>query len=104
MVTSLDGQLASGPRPSRERIAVLAAEAAFSVEAMETAEPAVFEESPEQCALNLERRVFSMCWNLDDATYERVVAPVVAALRALPDARRPVRRMTRRDVIAVLRR
>lgn len=104
MEHSPGGRFASGPRPARERIAALAAGAGFAVEAMESAEPAVFEESPEQSALNLEQRVFSMCWDLDDATYDRVVAPVVAALRALPHPDRPVRRLTRRDVIAVLRR
>lgn len=104
MEHSLGGRFATGPRPAQERITAAAAGAGFAVEAMETAEPAVFEESPEQTALNLERRVFSMCWDLDDATYDRVVAPVVAALRALPDPGRPVRRLTRRDVIAVLRR
>jgi SAM-dependent methyltransferase len=103
MATAFGGPLAvSGPRPTRERLRALAMRAGFSVETLHAVEPAAFFESPEQSALNLERRVYSMCWDLDDATYERVVAPVVAALRALPNAHRPIRRTTSREVIAVL--
>ena len=48
--------------------------------------------SPADVAAQLERRDMSSLWDLDDATWDRVVQPVIDGLRALPDSERP--RMT----------
>ena len=94
----------AGPRPSIERLRTLGAAAGLELEAVDALPTATYEESPEQTASNLERRTFSMCWPLDDEGFAREVAPVVAALRALPDTARLRRRRARREVIAILRR
>lgn len=41
--------------------------------------------SPEQLAASFEARVPPFLWDVDDPTWERSVAPVLADLRALPD-------------------
>jgi SAM-dependent methyltransferase len=93
-----------GSRPTPERIGLAAARAGLRIDEVELTEAATFEESPATAADKLEQRTFSMCWDIDDATYEEHVAPVVAALRALPDADRPMRRSARREHAVVLRR
>lgn len=100
----LHGGVEPGPRPSPARLAGLAGPAGLIVEALHPAPRALHEESPAQHALNLERRVYSMCWDLDDDGYTREVAPVVAALRALPDPERPLPVSTPHEVVVVLRR
>ena len=93
-----------GPRPTPERIAAGAARAGLEVESVDSAGGASYLESPAQAADKLEQRTFSMCWDLDDATYERVVVPVVAALRALPEPTTPIACAVRREAIVILRR
>ena len=93
-----------GSRPTLARLEALAAAAGLEVERVVDAPTIVYPESPQQHAANLEARVFSMCWDLDDETYASVVAPVVAALRALPDPDQPIQRTGRREVVVVLRR
>jgi SAM-dependent methyltransferase len=46
-------------------------------------------ETPEAVAAQLERRDMSSLWDLDDATWARVVQPVIDRLRALPEPTRP---------------
>jgi SAM-dependent methyltransferase len=46
-------------------------------------------ESPNEAADRIEQRAWSFLWDVDDATWESVVAPTVARLRALPDPDRP---------------
>jgi ubiquinone/menaquinone biosynthesis C-methylase UbiE len=45
--------------------------------------------SPNAVADGIEQRLWSYLWTVDQSTWDTVVAPVVAALRALPDADRP---------------
>lgn len=45
--------------------------------------------SPEWLAHQLESRVFSVLWRIDDDAWSRVVVPVIAGLRALPEPDRP---------------
>jgi SAM-dependent methyltransferase len=48
----------------------------------------------------IEQRIYSSLFDVDDATWERVVVPVVDALRALPDRDRPRRRRNRHPIAA----
>jgi SAM-dependent methyltransferase len=46
-------------------------------------------QTPNAVADSIERRLWSYLWNVDEPTWQAVVAPVVAALRALPEPNRP---------------
>lgn len=48
-----------------------------------------FTESPTARAASIERREWSTLWDLDDATWARLVQPVLDDLRALPEPDRP---------------
>ena len=93
-----------GSRPTPARLAAAASRAGLEVASVDWAEGVTYLGSPAEAAERLEQRSFSMCWDIDDAAYERFVVPVVAALRALPDPERRIRRRTRREHIVVLRR
>jgi SAM-dependent methyltransferase len=54
-----------------------------------TTTPARFTVSPAAEADNIERRIWSFLWDLDEATWRDVIEPAVARLRALPDQDRP---------------
>jgi SAM-dependent methyltransferase len=54
-----------------------------------TTTPARFESSPAAEADNIERRLWSFLWDIDEANWRDVVEPAVARLRALPDPDRP---------------
>ena len=45
--------------------------------------------TPNAIADSIERRLWSYLWHVDEPTWQAVVAPVVAALRALPEPNRP---------------
>lgn len=47
----------------------------------------------------LEQRIYSSLFDVDDATWDRVVVPVIDALRALPDPDRPRRRRQRHPIV-----
>jgi SAM-dependent methyltransferase len=47
----------------------------------------------------IEQRIYSSLFDVDDATWERVVVPVIDALRALPEPDRPRRRRTRHPIM-----
>jgi SAM-dependent methyltransferase len=47
----------------------------------------------------IEQRIYSSLFDVDDATWERVVVPVIDALRALPDPDRPRRRRNRHPIV-----
>ncbi|MGH3749055.1 MAG: class I SAM-dependent methyltransferase, partial [Micromonosporaceae bacterium] len=65
--------------------------------------PAIIDETPSGLAGKYQDRVFAWLWSVDGATWQRVVAPMIAALRALPDPHRP-RRQVIRTTITVLER
>jgi SAM-dependent methyltransferase len=46
-------------------------------------------DTPNAVADSIERRLWSYLWYVDELTWETIVAPVVAALRALPEPNRP---------------
>ena len=48
-----------------------------------------FELSPAEFAHNIEQRVFSYMWDLDEATWGMHMQPVIDGLHALPDPERP---------------
>jgi SAM-dependent methyltransferase len=66
------------------------AAAAGSLEPVGTAwvAGASFADAPNAVADSIERRLWSYLWNVDEPTWEAVVAPVVTALRALPEPNR----------------
>jgi len=103
MERRLHGGAFAGPRPSPRRLEALAAESGLTLEGVVSPPTIAYAESPEEAATKLERRTFSACWDLDDATYAEVVAPVVAALRALPYPDQPIQRESARQVVVVLR-
>ena len=58
-----------------------------------------FELRPDEVATNIETRVHSFLWDLDDERWAKIVEPAIAELRALPDAHRPVRCGSRAQVV-----
>jgi SAM-dependent methyltransferase len=60
-------------------------------------------DTPEDVAGMIERRVWSMLWDVDDRTWARVVDPALAALRALPDPDRPRARESWHPVVVLER-
>ena len=58
-----------------------------------------FEMTPTAEADAIERRIYSSLFDVDDETWERVVVPVIASLRALPDPDRPRLRRNRHPVV-----
>jgi SAM-dependent methyltransferase len=53
--------------------------------------PVSFADAPNTFAEGIEQRLWSYLWDVDEPTWDAVVAPVVAALRALPEPERPRR-------------
>lgn len=47
----------------------------------------------------IEQRIYSSLFDVDNAAWERVVVPVIDALRALPDPDRPRRRRNRHPIV-----
>jgi hypothetical protein len=45
--------------------------------------------SPAEQAARMEQRIYSCTWDVDDQTWQRLVVPAIAALRALPDPDQP---------------
>ena len=66
------------------------AAAAGSLEPVGTAwtAPVSLAHAPNAVADSIERRLWSYLWSVDELTWQAVVAPVVAALRALPEPNR----------------
>jgi SAM-dependent methyltransferase len=50
-----------------------------------------FADAPSAVADSIEQRLWSYLWHVDEPTWNAVVAPVVVALRALPEPHRPRR-------------
>jgi hypothetical protein len=83
-----------------ERLAPRLAQAGFAFLGDEATDEHTFDESPEERAAMIERRDWSSLWDLDDATWARVVQPVIDDLRALPEPGRQ-RHCTHRHVLSV---
>jgi hypothetical protein len=45
--------------------------------------------SPEETARNIEERVYSILWDVEDTTWRDLVEPVIRRLRGLADPERP---------------
>jgi len=60
-----------------------------------------FEESPNDLARKVGRRMYSPTFDMDDATFARDVQPVIDALRALPDPDRPRHREHRHELVVL---
>jgi SAM-dependent methyltransferase len=58
-----------------------------------------FSQAPSEEADNIEQRHYSSLFDVDDASWQRVVVPVIDALRALPDPDRPRIRRNRHPLI-----
>ena len=63
-----------------------------------------YPESPHEQVARIEQRTFSSLWDVDPATWETLVEPTIAALRALPDPDLPRQRSLRQDVDVFTRR
>jgi len=58
-----------------------------------------FEESPSKIADQIEARGYGILLDLGAEEWQRIVVPVVSALRSLPEPNRPRRRSTRNDLV-----
>jgi SAM-dependent methyltransferase len=65
--------------------------------------PRRFEMSPEEIARNMEERVYSILWDVDDATWHDLVEPVIERLREMPDPNRPRTRVHEYPLIVLER-
>ncbi len=81
----------------------LAPSCGLRVADMVTSGPHEFEDCPAALADRIETRVHSPLWNVTDADWERVVVPVIARLRALPNADRPVVQKEYQDILILER-
>jgi len=57
--------------------------------------------SPADLAAEIRARTWSSLWDLDEPTWARVVAPVLAQLEALPEPRRPRPQVSHHDVLVL---
>jgi SAM-dependent methyltransferase len=71
--------------------ALVAATSAVALEPVGTAwvTPDLWRHAPAEVADGIEQRLWSYLWDVDGSTWDTVVAPVVATLRALPGPDRP---------------
>jgi SAM-dependent methyltransferase len=91
-------------RPDEPEHVASLAEGMFRTVRIVEGEPQVFTTTPDAAAMLLERRIWFMVRRVDDATWAEVVAPAIAALRALPDQHEVVRYEVRPRVLVLERR
>ena len=103
MARRLHGEGMVTSRPSLDRLGEVAGRAGLVVSEVVDTPTARYAETPAEAADKLERRIYSFLWNLDENTFTAQVAPVIAALRALPDPDVAVRRSTATEHLVVLR-
>jgi SAM-dependent methyltransferase len=72
-----------------ERLRSLAPGAGLRVVEERRCAPRRFEMSPEEVAHNMEDRLYSILWDVDDAKWRDLVEPVIRRLRQMPDPERP---------------
>lgn len=73
----------------RERLVPLALATGWRIAAEDVTDEQMWAESPEEIADRTEARIYGVLLDVDDATYDRLVRPMVEALRGLPDPGRP---------------
>jgi SAM-dependent methyltransferase len=61
------------------------------------------QESPASVARNIEERVFSILWDVDDERWRRHVEPVLDALRSMPNPEQPIERPLPFNVVVLER-
>jgi ubiquinone/menaquinone biosynthesis C-methylase UbiE len=61
------------------------------------------QESPANVERNIEERVFSILWDVDDDRWSRHVEPVLEALRSMPDPEQPIERPLPFNVVVLER-
>jgi SAM-dependent methyltransferase len=91
------------PQDRPEQIEAAARDLGLRVVARTVTAPRPQHDTPEDLAVMIEQRVWSMLWDLDDLTWARVVDPALAALRALPDPDRPRARASWHPVVVLER-
>lgn len=82
----------------------LAPASGLRVSGVQELEPHSYEESPERLAWGVENRAFSYLTDIDEETWRGIVEPTIAAIRALPDAHRPVKRWSQAPPMVMLER
>jgi SAM-dependent methyltransferase len=105
--TDISGALAAldaGPRRARpdtdEALAAAATAAGLMAIHNGPSQPYPLSQSPNEVAELIEQRVWSYLWRLDNAQWQALVVPALAALRALPEPDRP-RPFTQRHRVSV---
>lgn len=68
-----------------DRLSAAGEAAGLRVESVFTGKPQTFIESPWAEASRIESKHSAALWDVDDETWERIVAPTITALRELPD-------------------
>lgn len=95
LLWNLDRRL--DPRSDRvddaDELARLAPDSGLRVAEVRETRPRAFEMSPEELARNMEERVYSILWEVEDERWVRLVEPVLRQLRSMPDPDRPRRRV-----------
>jgi SAM-dependent methyltransferase len=91
------------PQDRPEQIEAAARALGLEVVARTATTPRPQHDTPEDLAVMIERREWSMLWDLDDRTWARVVEPALTALRALPDPDRPRARASWHPVVVLER-
>ena len=86
LVFNMRDQLDPGWRNDERQILDAAPSAGFTVVDQRPAAPDEVAQSPAEVAGSIEAKTWSTLWNLTDEQWRTVVAPTVAALRALPEA------------------
>jgi SAM-dependent methyltransferase len=102
--SDIERALGMEPRLGRAHLyATLAPDAALTVEDIVTAGPHPHETSIAEAAHHIESKAHSWMWDIDDARWARVSAPIVERLRSIPDFERPIMRDGYQEIL-VLRR
>ena len=93
-----------GWRNDERQVLDAAHSAGFTVLDQRPALPDSVAQSPAEVADSIEAKTWSSLWNLTDEQWRTVVAPTVAALRALPDAHVQRRHHVPQRIIVLQRR
>ena len=104
LVSDLRNQLNPGWHNDERQIRDAAHSAGFTVIDQRPAAPDEATQSPAEVADSIEAKTWSSLWNLTNEQWRTVVAPTVAALRALPDAHVQRRYQSPQRIIVLQRR